>query len=247
MDGACLTAHILDLSTGRPEPDMRVCLLRHGQGELDSVFEMYSNADGRFEQPFLLCKDARPGRYTLSFDVNGPFLRSVPVEFQILETDRHHHVPLVLSPFGFSTYRGAPPHRAPQSGALTESVPLTMPTGSAAAPGSLGAGITVHVIDISQGMGAGGMRVELIAPSGGPLRSLVTTAEGRTAEWLADSGSLETGTYELRFDFETYFNGAETRPFFTCARVRFRVNDPTEHHHIPLLAAPWGYSCYRGS
>lgn len=248
---ACLTAHILDLAVGRPAADVEICLLHHAANGLEAITSAVTNSDGRLDKPLLTSGDAEPGRYTIAFKIENGFLNEVPVEFEILDTTKHYHVPLVVSPFGYSTYRGAPPHRAPAAGEAGRDSPLTMPTEAAPPPGSVGPGMTVHVIDISRGTGAGGMIVDVISPSGKMVKSLITTSEGRTAEWLIDAGQLERGTYELRFDFERYYQGQSadvgTRPFFPNARVRFTVEDVNQHYHIPLLAAPWGYSCYRGS
>ena len=248
---ACLTAHMLDLATGRPAEGVKIDLLRHLPNRLEPVATTYTNADGRLPAPLLTRETARTGRYTLAFDVNNGFFKSIPIEFEIADISKHYHVPLVISPFGYSTYRGAPPHRAPQTGLPGQGVPLEVPEQAAPPPGSLGPGLTVHVIDISRGEGAGGMIIDTQSPSGAPLRSLITNAEGRTPNWLVEPGQLEQGTYEIRFDFARYFQGhgfrVGTQPFFPSARVRFHVSNPDEHHHIPLLAAPWGYTCYRGS
>ena len=248
---ACLTAHVLDLASGRPARDIKIDLLRHVSGRLEPAGTAITNSDGRLDAPLLTCDTAQPGRYTIVFGIGNGFLGTVPVEFEILEVTRHYHVPLVVSPFGYSTYRGAPPDRAPGNGYLGQGAPLAVPEGTAPPPGSVGPGMTVHVIDIANGAGAGGMTVDVIPPAVQTINSLATTSEGRTPEWLVDAGKLERGTYELCFDFKRYFQGLGARvgmrPFFPRARVRFRVDDPAQHYHIALLAAPWGYTCYRGS
>ena len=248
---ACLTAHMLDLATGRPADGIKVDLLRHLPDRLDLVASAFTNSDGRLPSPLLTRETAETGRYSLAFAVNNGFFNTVPVEFEITDTSKHHHVPLVLSPYGYSTYRGAPPHRAPSTGFRKENTHLTIPEQAAPPPGSMGPGMTVHVIDISCGGGAGGMAVEVRTPSGTRVSNLITNAEGRTTEWLIAPDRLEKGAYEIRFDFDQYFTGQESGngmiSFFPCARVCFHVSDPTQHYHIPLLAAPWGYTCYRGS
>lgn len=250
---ACLTAHALDAATGRPASDVEIELLQRNGDETSPIRKMTTNADGRLPEPFLRGgqRETRPGRYVLKFATGNAFFGTVPVEFEITDTDWHHHVPLVISPFGFSTYRGAPPHHAP---ADHVAAPLDMPdipTRAAPPPGSVGAGLTVHAIDAAQGCGAGGLLVDLHDPTGAMVNSLRATAEGRTSEWLVAPGELQLGRHELRFHLGDYYRfcglPVGPAPFFPIARVPFIVSDTTEHYHIPLLASPWGYSCYRGS
>jgi 5-hydroxyisourate hydrolase len=102
-----LTTHVLDTSTGRPAAGVRVVVRREGENAL--LAEAVTNADGRLD---------RPGRYELEFHVGDyfrargaaladpPFLDVIPLHFAISE-DAHYHVPLLVSPFGYSTYRGS--------------------------------------------------------------------------------------------------------------------------------------------
>lgn len=251
-DAACLTSHVLDLATGRPAQGIAISLYRHDGAQRTRIASGHSNADGRLDAPLLTQDTAQPGRYTLDFAVKTGFFGIVPVEFEISDITKHHHVPLVLSPFGYSTYRGAPPHRAP----LDRGKPVTpqgfsVPEGQAPAPGTDGAGITIHALDIANGTGAGGLRVTLLDQAGAQIADQRATAEGRTPAWLAPPGSLQRGTYELQFHTGDYYSAlghpVGPAPFFPLARVRFCVTDPDQHHHIPILTAPWGYSCYRGS
>lgn len=94
-----ITTHVLDTATGKPAPGIAVVL------EGPTTGKGITNADGRIE----LAK-AAPGRYRLTFDTksyfpNG-FYPSVTIDFEVREA-KHHHVPLLLSPFGYSTYRGS--------------------------------------------------------------------------------------------------------------------------------------------
>lgn len=250
---ACLTAHVLDASTGRPASDIEIELQRQNHGGTTSIRKMTTNADGRLPEPFLRGgqPETQPGRYVLRFATGNGFFGIVPVEFEISNTDWHHHVPLVISPFGFSTYRGAPPRHAPTDRVAAPLDTPYIPTQAAPPPGSVGAGLTVHVIDAALGCGAGGLLVELYDPDGNKINSLRATAEGRTPEWLVAPGGLQTGQYELRFHLGDYYRARNLpvgpAPFFPVARVPFTVSDTTEHYHIPLLASPWGYSSYRGS
>ena len=109
-----LSTHVLDTSIGRPAAGIRVVLRRDGAVLVDIT----TNHDGRTGQPLLEGPAFRPGAYELSFHVgdyfraNGTaladpaFLDVIPVRFGIAE-DENFHVPLLVSPFGYSTYRGS--------------------------------------------------------------------------------------------------------------------------------------------
>ena len=109
-----LTTHVLDTSIGRPAAGVRVVLRRDGE----ALAEVVTNADGRTDKPLLDGATFKPGSYELAFHVGDyfrgrgtpltdpPFLDVVPLRFAIAE-DSHYHVPLLVSPFGYSTYRGS--------------------------------------------------------------------------------------------------------------------------------------------
>ncbi|MBB6732022.1 hydroxyisourate hydrolase [Cohnella zeiphila] len=112
--------------------------------------------------------------------------------------------------------------------------------------------LTTHVLDLSGGVPAAGIKVRLwrlAGDDGDGRRELVaeaeTNADGRPERPLARDGALERGLYELVFDVGAYFGDSEA--IFEKVPVRFRVADPKSHYHIPLLVAPGGYSTYRGS
>ena len=114
--------------------------------------------------------------------------------------------------------------------------------------------LSTHVLDLTKGKPAEGMRVELFRLSDGRfdatlVRACRTNADGRTNEPLLAGASLAAGTYELVFHIGEYFGGGAEKPdgFLLQAPVRFRVADPDGSYHVPLLAAPGGYSTYRGS
>lgn len=254
MPQACLTTHVLDLTTGQPAVGIGVDLYHCETGSARHLRHAQTNADGRLDRPLLSRDDptVRPGRYRLDFDVKTPLFDGLPIVFHIENTAWHHHVPLVIAPFGFSTYRGAPPSHAPAH-ANRPAQPRSGPaaTGQAPPPGAGGAGVTIHAIDIAQGCGAAGLQVDLIGPEGQRINRQRTTAEGRTPRWLAPAGSLRPGQYRLIFHLGDYYRASGlpvgSNPFFPVAIVPFAIDDPERHYHIPLLAAPWGYSCYRGS
>ena len=105
--------------------------------------------------------------------------------------------------------------------------------------------ITTHVLDTAQGRPAAGVAVILErGPEWTEVGSGRTGDDGR----LAELGSTEAaGPYRLRFDTGAYFEAAGTRAFFPQVTVQFTVERPDEHHHVPLLLRPFGYSTYRGS
>lgn len=113
---SAITTHVLDTSRGRPAPGVSV-VLEHQQpgGEWMRAGEGHTDADGRLRS--LLAEGRKPtaGLYRLTFDTRGyfaaldvrAFYPSVTVTFEITENGGHYHVPLLLSPFGYSTYRGS--------------------------------------------------------------------------------------------------------------------------------------------
>ncbi|HTE80334.1 MAG TPA: hydroxyisourate hydrolase [Reyranella sp.] len=109
-----LSTHVLDTSAGRPGAGVRVVLRRDGAVLVDTR----TNADGRTDKPLLEGAAFQPGAYELTFHIGDyfraqgtaiadpPFLDIVPLNFTIAE-DSHYHVPLLVSPYGYSTYRGS--------------------------------------------------------------------------------------------------------------------------------------------
>ena len=114
--------------------------------------------------------------------------------------------------------------------------------------------LSTHVLDSMNGRPAAGVMITLdrVLPEGGRERvtQATTNADGRTDEPLL-TGTLEAGTYELRFEVGTYFTtlGAELPDpaFLDIVPVRFGISDPEGNYHVPLLVSPWSYSTYRGS
>jgi hydroxyisourate hydrolase len=104
--------------------------------------------------------------------------------------------------------------------------------------------LTTHVLDLASGRPAAGVAVEL-RRDGVPVARAVTNADGRTGGPLLAGDDLVAGEYELVFAVGEYFGG-ESR-FLNRVPVRFTVADPEASYHVPLLAAPWGYTTYRGS
>ncbi|MCZ6765227.1 MAG: hydroxyisourate hydrolase [Alphaproteobacteria bacterium] len=115
-----LTTHVLDTSNGRPAAGMTVELWRRqNDGEPILIKTVTTNADGRTDGPLLTENEVASGAYELRFHVAAyfqsqgtaqtapPFLDIVPVVFSIADTSEHFHVPLLVSPWSYATYRGS--------------------------------------------------------------------------------------------------------------------------------------------
>ncbi len=109
--------------------------------------------------------------------------------------------------------------------------------------------VTTHVLDTARGRPAAGVAVILERRRGEAwerVASGVTDGDGRWRDLTADH-PLSAAIYRLTFDTEAYFVAHDVEGFFPEAVVTFRVADPEEHYHVPLLLSPFGYSTYRGS
>jgi 5-hydroxyisourate hydrolase len=110
--------------------------------------------------------------------------------------------------------------------------------------------ITTHVLDLALGRPARGVPVWLerrTADRGWvKLAERATDDDGRIAD-LTTAGSLEVGTYRLIFGTGEYFHARNVSTFYPEVLVVFEIRDPAQHHHVPLLLSPFGYSTYRGS
>jgi 5-hydroxyisourate hydrolase len=109
-----LTTHVLDTALGKPAAGMRIEIWRDGL-----IKTIVTNADGRADGPLLEGATFTAGHYELRFHA-GDYLRAqglklaeplfldvIPIRFGIADATQHFHVPLLLSPFGYSTYRGS--------------------------------------------------------------------------------------------------------------------------------------------
>ncbi len=108
-----LSTHVLDASSGRPAANVAVTLYRRAEDRWEPVSDSVTDEDGR-------CRSLAPDGleaavYRLVFDTGAYFSASgqtgfypeVSIVFEVTEPTRHHHVPLLLSPFAYSTYRGS--------------------------------------------------------------------------------------------------------------------------------------------
>lgn len=113
-----LTSHVLDTAHGVPAAGMVIGVWRVDGGD-EQLKSVTTNSDGRTNEPLLVGDEFACGQYELRFHVAGyfrakgvdlpnqPFLDVVPVSFGISDPDAHFHVPLLVSPYGYSTYRGS--------------------------------------------------------------------------------------------------------------------------------------------
>lgn len=113
-----LTTHVLDTAHGCPGKGIALRLYKCGKKDVLLV-KAKTNADGRCDAPLLSGADMKAGTYRLEFDTAAyfkskgaklaktPFLDVVVIQFGIADAAAHYHVPLLVSPYGYSTYRGS--------------------------------------------------------------------------------------------------------------------------------------------
>ena len=112
----------------------------------------------------------------------------------------------------------------------------------------MSAPISTHVLDTSLGRPAQGVGVTLEIESGEGWRVIgrgATNSDGRAAD--LSPGKLVAGKYRLRFDTAAYFSERNISSFYPSVEITFLVHDAAQHHHVPLLLSPFGYTTYRGS
>lgn len=119
MSEGRLTTHVLDTARGKPAAGLAIELLRIEGAKHYPVKTVTTNADGRVDQPLLAGADLTTGVYELLFHAGDylresgvslpepAFLNIIPIRFGIADPSAHYHVPLLISPYGYSTYRGS--------------------------------------------------------------------------------------------------------------------------------------------
>lgn len=110
-------------------------------------------------------------------------------------------------------------------------------------------GLSTHVLDVSRGRPGAGVAVRLELNDGEGWRELgraETDDDGRVEDLLG-STALSTGDYRLVFDTGAYHARHGVNGFHPEVTIAFTVTDVGEHHHVPLLLSPFGYTTYRGS
>lgn len=113
--------------------------------------------------------------------------------------------------------------------------------------------LTTHVLDISAGLPAAGVRIDLherLSASSAPLATVTTGKDGRVAAPLLAGEAFRAGRYTLTFHVASYFRSRGVvlpePAFIEEAVIQIGVAHPDQHYHVPLLIAPWSYSVYRG-
>ena len=119
MSAGYLTTHVLDAARGVPAAGVRIRLYRIEDGARREIAAAVTNDDGRTDAPILGTADFATGVYELLFlagdylraaglaGAEPPFLDEIPLRFGMADPDAHYHVPLLLSPYAYSTYRGS--------------------------------------------------------------------------------------------------------------------------------------------
>lgn len=114
-----LTTHVLDTAKGQPGSGITIQIFRLAAGHREHMGEAVTNMDGRCDAPLLEGEAFTPGEYELVFhagdylrvqgvEAEEPrFLDVIPLRFGVADSSQHYHVPLLLSPYGYSTYRGS--------------------------------------------------------------------------------------------------------------------------------------------
>jgi 5-hydroxyisourate hydrolase len=101
-----LSTHVLDTVRGEPATGVPVHLHKHLDDQWVPVAEGVTDTDGRLRD-WVPDEHWGDGRYRLTFEIDGEFFPEVVVVFAVRDPDRHYHVPLLLSAFGYTTYRGS--------------------------------------------------------------------------------------------------------------------------------------------
>lgn len=114
-----LTTHVLDTANGCPGSDIRLIVKRIRDGQADTLTDTVTNADGRCDAPLITGDAFTVGQYEIVFSVGAyfagkrealdspAFIDEVVIRFGVAQADEHYHVPLLVSPYGYSTYRGS--------------------------------------------------------------------------------------------------------------------------------------------
>lgn len=114
-----LSTHVLDTMHGKPAAGVQIALYAIEGDYRQLLKTVETNADGRTDAALLAGEEYRPGQYELVFQVGvyfrgkgvklpePAFLDSIPIRFAMADADGHYHVPLLVSPWSYSTYRGS--------------------------------------------------------------------------------------------------------------------------------------------
>ena len=109
-------------------------------------------------------------------------------------------------------------------------------------------GVSIHVVDVSRGVVAAGMRVELLR-DGAVIAAGHVSAKGLLEE-KALNEKFPPASYEARFHVAAWYReqvvALPALPFLDVVSYRFCISDSAQHYHLPFKCTPWGYSCFRG-
>ena len=109
-----LTTHVLDTSIGKPGKDITICLKQNISNSWQTIAQGVTNVDGRIADLLPPGRNVLPGNYKMVFETGNYFKANnikgfypvVEIDFTVFD-DEHYHVPLLINPFGYSTYRGS--------------------------------------------------------------------------------------------------------------------------------------------
>lgn len=110
--------------------------------------------------------------------------------------------------------------------------------------------ITTHILDLTIGKPAAGVRVVLTRVENVErtvVGSGVTDDDGRLRELVPTASTVDAGTFELSFETGMYFRAKGVEPFHPRVLVIVDIADPKQDYHVPLLVSPYGFTTYRGS
>ena len=114
-----LTTHVLDLTLGKPADGLKISFFKIEQDNKNAIAKFVTNSDGRLDAPIFDQSSIRAGWYEMVFHAGkylvvkhkmkeaDLFFDNISISFQINNLEQHYHVPLLLSKFGYSTYRGS--------------------------------------------------------------------------------------------------------------------------------------------
>ena len=111
-----LSTHVLDTTIGKPASDVEIKLYKKIAGKFELIKTRKTNSDGRCDDALLENEELEEGAYELEFDVStyfesknikSTFLQDVVIRFHIDDKTQNYHVPLLITPFSYSTYRGS--------------------------------------------------------------------------------------------------------------------------------------------
>jgi 5-hydroxyisourate hydrolase len=118
MAGGYVTVHVLDSARGTNGDGLGLRVYRHEDGEWRHLKTVVTNDGGRLDEPLLSEEEFEPGLYELTFEAaayferhdiarsDPPYIAEIPLRLNFSEPDAHYHVPLALTPWGFTTFRG---------------------------------------------------------------------------------------------------------------------------------------------